>query len=220
MDDLFGCFVGRPVLQARRPGAMLVAVMDHMDMAGLPTGAGLGLAGLVPAKDAEVVGRLREAGPLFLGKTRRDEVALGASGDNPHHGRTGNLRAPDRSPGASSGGSAAAVAAGHCDAALGTDTLRSIRIPAAYCGVVGFNPGRSVLSTHGIVPLSSTLDTVGILAATVDATLLACDLLMLPTTATPAFAWINGPPLGQADLTALANAGGHPAINVPAAGAP
>ena len=343
--------MGQPVLHPGRPGALLVAVKDNIDIAGQPTRAGLGLSGRVVERDAGVVARLRAAGTALLGKARMDEAALGASGDNPHHGRTLNPRAAGCSPGGSSSGSAAAVAAGHCDAALGTDTLGSVRIPASYCGVVGLKPGQGVLPISGIVPLSPTLDTVGILASTVsvaaavlrllggpaedaplklrlgvpdalngmafappvraaldaarrsllaagwtvepcavpgwipsatrragllvaeaegaevhatllgsddpallpllspalrallrygrdaspdrlaqaratlqfasagvEAALAGCDLLLLPTTAAPAFTWADGPPPGQADLTALANAGGHPAISVPIPG--
>ena len=168
----FGAFVGRasnPAGRATGPLAGLsVAIKDNIDVAGWPTRAGLGLIDPPRAeRDAPVVAALRSAGAILVGKTAMDEAALGASGDNPHSGRIDNPRGQGRSPGGSSGGSAAAVAAGLCDAALGTDTLGSVRIPAAYCGVVGLKPTRGLLPTAGVVPLSWSLDHVGILAGSV-----------------------------------------------------
>lgn len=156
-----------------------VAIKDNIDLAGLPTGAGLGgAAAPTPAPgDAPVVALLRAAGAVILGKTRMDEAALGASGVNPHWGRIENPRAPGRSAGGSSGGSAAAVAAGFCAAALGSDTLGSVRIPAAYCGVVGLKPTRGRLPLTGVVPLSPSLDHLGILAGDVATTALILDVL-------------------------------------------
>jgi aspartyl-tRNA(Asn)/glutamyl-tRNA(Gln) amidotransferase subunit A len=167
MIDQFGCFVGAPVLQAGRPGALVVAVKDNIDMAGLPTRAGFGGPGVIPAADAPVVARLRAAGYGLLGKAKMNEGAFGGTGDNPHAGRTENPRVPGHSPGGSSSGSAAAIAAGLCEAALGTDTLGSVRIPAAYCGLVGLKPSFGLLPVDGVVPLSWTLDHVGIMGATV-----------------------------------------------------
>ena len=167
MIDRFGCFVGAPVLQAGRPGALAVAVKDNIDMAGLPTRAGLGGPGVMPAGDAPVVAALRQAGFGLLGKAKMNEAAFGGTGDNPHHGRTENPHVPGHSPGGSSSGSAAAIAAGLCAAALGTDTLGSVRIPAAYCGLVGLKPSAGLLPVAGVVPLSWTLDHVGIMGATV-----------------------------------------------------
>ncbi len=146
-----------------------IAIKDNIDVAGHPTRAGLGLVDPpVAARDAPVVAALRRAGAAFVGKTAMDEAALGASGDNPHSGRIHNPRGACRSPGGSSGGSAAAVAAGLAEAALGTDTLGSVRIPAAYCGIVGLKPTRGLLPTTGVVPLSWTFDHVGILARSTD----------------------------------------------------
>ena len=164
-EDRFGCFVGRPMQQPGVIGDLVVAVKDNIDVAGLPTGAGLGRPGPVAAQDAPVVSRLRAAGVTLLGKTRMDELALGASGANAHHGRTQNPRCPGHSPGGSGGGSAAAAAAGYCDAALGTDTLGSVRIPAAYCGLVGRKPTRGLLPMQWIVPLSWSLDHPGLIAS-------------------------------------------------------
>ena len=95
------------------------------------------------------------------------EGALGGVNDNPHHGRTTNPYRDGYTPGGSSGGSGAAVAAGLCAAALGTDTGGSVRIPAAYCGVVGVKPSYGRVSTRGVVPLSCRLDHVGPLTRTV-----------------------------------------------------
>lgn len=166
-DDPYNCFVGLPVTVPGRAGAMTVAVKDNFDMAGLPTGAGLGHPGPVAATDAAAVRRLRQAGFTLVGKTMMDEAAIGGTGRNPHHGRTENPRTPGYSPGGSSGGSAAAVASGRCDAALGTDTLGSARIPASYCGIVGFKPSRGLIALDGVVPLSPSLDHVGLLGKTV-----------------------------------------------------
>lgn len=177
-NDPHGCFVGAPVTLAGTPGGMAIAVKDNIDVAGLSTGAGLGRAGPVTEQDAAVVRILRGAGVTLIGKTRLDEAALGGTGDNPHHGRTANPCMPGCSPGGSSSGSAAAVAAGLCPAALGTDTLGSVRIPAAYCGLVGLKPTRGLLPMAGVVPLSRTLDHVDILANSVD---LAAQVLALLT---------------------------------------
>ena len=160
-SDPFGACVGTPVLE---PGTgPILAVKDNVDVQGLPTRAGLGGPGHLAQADAPIVARLRAAGWRILGKTRMDEAALGASGDNPHHGRTLNPAAPAHSPGGSSGGSASAVASHLADAAIGTDTLGSVRIPAAYCGLLGLKPSRNLLPMDGIVPLSPTLDHAGLL---------------------------------------------------------
>ena len=155
--------MGAAVVQAGSNG-LLLAVKDNIDVAGMATRAGLGGAGVVAERDAPVVARLRAAGWGIVGKTRMDEAALGASGDNVHTGRTENPAAAGCTPGGSSGGSAAAVAAGLTDAALGTDTMGSVRIPAAFCGILGLKPGRGVMALEGVVPLSPSMDQVGILA--------------------------------------------------------
>ena len=145
-----------------------VALKDNIDLAGVPTSNGFGgPPWRVPARDAEVVRRLRAAGAVILGKLNMHEGALGATTDNPHFGASINPHCPGYTPGGSSGGSAAAVAAGLCVAALGTDTGGSVRIPAAYCGVVGLKPSHGLVSTGGVVPLSWRLDHVGPLTRTV-----------------------------------------------------
>lgn len=139
-----------------------VAVKDNIDVAGLPTSNGFGGSPWrLPTEDAEVVRRLRAAGAVILGKLNMHEAALGGTSDNPHFGAVINPYRAGHTPGGSSGGSGAAVAAGLCAAALGTDTGGSIRMPAAYCGVVGFKPSYGAISTRGIVPLSWSLDHVG-----------------------------------------------------------
>ncbi len=145
-----------------------IALKDNIDVSGVPTSNGLGGAPYrIPTEDAEIVRRLRAAGAVILGKLNMHEGALGATNDNPHHGRAINPHRAGHSPGGSSGGSAAAVAGGLCCAALGTDTGGSVRIPASYCGVVGLKPSYGLISTRGVVPLSYRLDHAGTLTRTV-----------------------------------------------------
>ncbi len=237
-----------------------------------------------------------------LGKTNMDEAAFGATNDNPHFGRCRNPHRLEFTPGGSSGGSAAAVAAGLAAAVLGSDTLGSVRIPASYCGCAGFKPTRGSIPTAGLMPLSVSLDEIGVLARSVgdcaavfeairdagsgtvgsrtralvrarvgvvteaegarvharllsdpasgisrslrealgygaaqaperiaqaravlnearqglDALFASVDLLLLPTTPQTAFAFTSPAPSNQADFTALANAGGMPALSLAA----
>lgn len=145
-----------------------VAVKDMVDVAGLPTtGGGRLIPYPVPVSDAAVVRRVRESGALIIGKTNLHEYGLGVTGANPHFGSVRNPRDAQRIAGGSSSGSAAAVALGLCDWAIGTDTGGSIRIPAALCGVVGIKPTTGLVDLTGVVPLSPTLDTVGPIAADV-----------------------------------------------------
>ena len=133
----------------------------------------------VPLHDATIVKQLHEAGAVILGKTNLHEFAYGVTSNNPHFGPVRNPWHLDRIPGGSSGGSAAAVAAGLCYGSIGTDTGGSIRIPAALCGVVGLKPTFGVVSVEGVVPLSPRLDCVGPLARSVeDAALLAEPLIV------------------------------------------
>ena len=141
-----------------------LAVKDLIDVAGFPTRAGSSFFRRDPDTDAPVVKKLREAGALIIGKTNTHEFAWGITTENPHFGRTQNPWDPTRIAGGSSGGSGAAVAAGFADIALGTDTLGSIRIPSALCGVVGIRPATDTFSLDGIVPLALGLDTVGPIA--------------------------------------------------------
>jgi aspartyl-tRNA(Asn)/glutamyl-tRNA(Gln) amidotransferase subunit A len=286
------------------PGLRL-AVKDNIDVAGMPCAAGMeAYRGRIAQRDAPCVARLKAAGYTVVGKTLMDEAAFGALGDNPWFGRCHNPRRHGYTCGGSSAGSAAAVAAGLADIALGTDTLGSVRIPASYCGVVGYLPGRGVIDAKGIMPLMPEYDRVGVLASTVaDAARVAavsprsgarvgklpaamdlaalrraalllveveaarihvalledpaskispslraalkfgrdatpervdkanariaeakrwleqlfhdCDVLVLPTTPGPAFAFDQSAPESQADFTVLANVAGLAAISVP-----
>ncbi len=124
-------------------------------------------AEFVPKEAAAEVARLRQAGAIILGKLNLHEFAAGATNDNPHYGPCRNPWGLTRITGGSSGGSGAAVAAGLCAAAMGTDTGGSVRIPAALCGVVGLKPTYGRVSRHGIVPLAWSLDHAGPLARSV-----------------------------------------------------
>ncbi len=119
------------------------------------------LRDFVPEYDAAVTERFADAGAILMGKLQMHEFALGATSVNPHDGPARNPWNPDRITGGSSGGSGAAVAAGQCMAALGSDTGGSIRIPGALCGIVGLKPTFGRISRHGVYPLSWSLDTVG-----------------------------------------------------------
>ena len=153
---------------ARASDGQALAIKDNIDVAGLHASAGMqALRDRVAERDAACIEKLRRQGAVFLGKTLMDEAALGASGDNPWFGRCHNPARHGFTPGGSSSGSAAAVAAGLCDAALGTDTLGSVRIPASYCGVVGYLPSRGMISAEGVMPLMPEFDRVGVLARTV-----------------------------------------------------
>lgn len=149
-----------------------IALKDNVETTGVRTTAGSGvLKDYVPARDAEVVQRLRAGGAVILGKTNMHEFAYGGSSAISYFGPVrnpwGNSRTGERSPGGSSGGSAAAVAAGLCYAAIGTDTGGSVRQPAAYCGIVGFKPTYGRVSATGAIPLAWSLDHVGPLTRTV-----------------------------------------------------
>src|SRR5437867_3855279 len=124
------------------------------------------LKDFVPEHDATVVAELKEAGAVVLGKTNLHEFAYGVTTNNPHFGPARNPWDLSRIPGGSSGGSAAAVAAGLCYGSIGTDTGGSIRIPAALCGIVGLKPTFGRVSVDDVIPLSPLLDCVGPLART------------------------------------------------------
>jgi aspartyl-tRNA(Asn)/glutamyl-tRNA(Gln) amidotransferase subunit A len=146
----------------------VVAVKDLVDVAGMVTTAGGIILPREPAAvDAPVVRRLRAEGCVIVGKTNLHEFAYGVTSVNPHYGAVRNPHDVERVAGGSSGGSAVAVAAGMCDWAVGSDTGGSIRIPASFCGVVGFKPALGSIDTTGVIPLSPSLDTLGPMAADV-----------------------------------------------------
>jgi aspartyl-tRNA(Asn)/glutamyl-tRNA(Gln) amidotransferase subunit A len=143
-----------------------IAIKDNLDVAGYRTTAGMATRRDAPVAqhDAPAVARLRAAGAVIVGKLNLHEAALGADNDNPHYGACHHPQRHGWTPGGSSGGSAAAVAAGLCSAALGTDSMGSVRIPASYCGVYGLKPSWGLVSPRGSVIVSRRLDHVGPLA--------------------------------------------------------
>ncbi len=146
-----------------------VGVKANIAVAGLHWTAGMALfRDRIAKEDAEVVARLRAAGASITGILAMEEAALGAKTDNPWFGATHNPHRMGHTPGGSSGGSGAAVAAKLCDAALGTDTMGSIRIPAAYCGVYGFKPAPGRVSQHGLELAEPGFDAIGPLARSLD----------------------------------------------------
>lgn len=150
-----------------------VGIKDIMDTADMPTESGTALhAGRTPAHDAAVVALLRAAGAVIMGKTVTTECAAYTPGKtrNPHH--------PEHTPGGSSSGSAAAVAAGMVPLALGSQTNGSVIRPAAFCGVYGFKPTHGLISRHGILKLSRALDHVGVFARTLEDVALVCEPLV------------------------------------------
>ena len=144
---------------------LIIGVKDNIDVQEMPCTAGMATRRKhVATDDAQVVSQLRANGAVLLGKLSLHEGALGADNNNPHYGACHNPHRFGYTPGGSSGGSAAAVAAGLCDLSLGTDTMGSVRIPASYCGVIGFKPSFGRYSQQGLVPACARLDHVGLLA--------------------------------------------------------
>jgi Asp-tRNA(Asn)/Glu-tRNA(Gln) amidotransferase A subunit family amidase len=174
-----------------------IGVKDIIDTADMPTENGTSIdAGRRPSKDAEVVRRLRQAGAIIMGKTVTTELAFFAPG------KTRNPHDPAHTPGGSSSGSAAAVAAGFVPLAIGSQTFGSVIRPASFCGVVGFKPSFGLISRAGVRLLAAPLDTVGVFARTVTDAALLADALAGRDPADPDTKIVPPPRLLEAALTA------------------
>ena len=155
-----------------------IGLKDLIDTAGVKTTCGSALfAERVPAGDAEIVQRLKRAGAVIVGKQNMQEFAWGGTSASSHYGPVHNPWDVERIAGGSSGGSATAVAAGMCFAAIGTDTGGSVREPAAFCGIVGLKPTYGRVSTRGVFPLSWSLDHVGPICRSVADTALVLEAI-------------------------------------------
>ncbi|MBN8930366.1 MAG: amidase, partial [Rhizobium pusense] len=169
MEGRINAFVPGP--RSRVPGrsggplsGLTFAVKDLFDVAGAPTGGGnhdWAKANPIPDRHAWAVQTLLDAGAELVGKTSTDEVSLGILGENAFDGTPLNTAAPDRVPGGSSSGSAAAVAAGLCDTALGTDTGGSMRVPGSFCGLYSIRPTHGRIDLTGLMPQAPSSDTAG-----------------------------------------------------------
>jgi aspartyl-tRNA(Asn)/glutamyl-tRNA(Gln) amidotransferase subunit A len=174
-----GIFLDRPEPRPQPAGGIPLAVKDLFDTAGLTTTYGSAIfADHVPDRTAEAVTRLEAGGYVSIGKTNLHEFAYGVTSQNQHFGTVPNPIAPGRIAGGSSGGSAAALATGLADAALGTDSGGSIRIPAACCSVVGLKPTFGLVPLEGVFPLAPTFDHVGPMARTVDGCIRVMEVLV------------------------------------------
>jgi mandelamide amidase len=162
-----------------------LGVKDSYATRGLRTTLGVGVLGsFTPNEDAEIVSTLKEAGAIVFGKNNLVEMSYGLTGSNIHYGQVRNPHGYDHVTGGSSSGSAASVAAQIVPAALGGDTVGSIRVPASLCGVVGFKPTTGRWPREGVAPISPTLDTTGVLARSVEDCALIDQLVTKDTAAT------------------------------------
>lgn len=196
LDPLLNCFTAVLAERARSTAARIdaqtaagedigplagvpFAVKNLFDIAGVTTLAGSAILADAPRarRDAFAIARLEAAGAILIGALNMDEFAYGFSTENAHHGATRNPHDPDRIAGGSSGGSAAAVAAGLVPLTLGTDTNGSVRVPAALCGVFGLKPSFGRLSRTGVYPFVDSLDHIGLFASSVRDLALAYDAL-------------------------------------------
>ncbi|MBR0683419.1 amidase [Roseomonas eburnea] len=215
-EDRVGAFV--PGARVERAGAgegplagLTFAVKDLYDVAGIVTGYGnpdWARSHPPATSDAAVVTALLEAGARLVGKTKTVELAYGLTGENVWYGTPINPAAPDRFPGGSSCGSAAAVAAGLCDIAMGSDTGGSVRIPASYCGIYGIRPSWGSVSLTGACPLGPAYDTAGWFAARASLLRRAGEILLPPGGEGPLGpllkvqeAWVNADPATAAALS-------------------
>ena len=173
-------------LDQQRPlEGIAMGIKSNIAVAGLENNGGMAARqGMIADKDAAVVSKLRQAGVIILGTLNMHEAALGATTANPFYGRCLNPHGEGRTPGGSSGGSGAAVAAGLCTASLGTDTLGSVRIPAAYCGVFGLKPTHGAVGDDGMVRLCESLDAIGPLARSVEDISFIANILFAPDLST------------------------------------